>query len=345
VRGDLSQVVLHGDPLEVAYQLGRYRRKKIERRIEHWEKQLRRIYRGRQGERRAKEKAFLERSQSYVAPLLEEIHAMAEGAGVSFSELFRLNLTELGYYVDKCTDLIWPVQHQGKRGILIAHNEDWNPRRNDVFHLKVQLPEVSYQVLAYDGYLPGLSAGMNSHGLIHSVNFLLPKDLRLGVPRIFLARYLVTARGIDDFLNFLKKIPRAFGQAIHLAQGLRYLGLELTARKIARLQPGLPTVHANHYLAKQLRNRQPKPSPSSHFRQGFAEQLMLGNLQNKTGRDLSLVAARKISRRILSDRSGSPFALWRVPNGREETSATLATVLTDSLTLSFVPYRNPLEFR
>jgi hypothetical protein len=328
--------------VDLAYCLGRLRRRKIAERIDYWERYLGRIYRGRQEERRAKERAFLKMAQRHVAPLLEEIYAMAEGAGVSFSALFRLNLTELGYYIDKCTDLIWPVQQGTQRGILIAHNEDWDPRRNDVFHLHVRLPEVSYQVMAYDGYLPGLSAGVNSHGLIHSVNFLLPRNLRLGVPRIFLARYLVTARGIDDFLKLLKKIPRAFGQAIHLAQGEKYLGLELTARQMAKLRPRLPSVHANHYLSKQLAPRQPKPGPSSQFRQGFAEDLLHWNLKNKKGRYFSLVVAQKISRRILSDRSTSPFALWRIPDGKKENSATLATVLMDSLGLSFNPYREPL---
>ena len=326
------------DPIELAYQLGRLRRKKIAERIDFWDRYLTRVYRGRSEEQRFKEKAFLKKSQQYVATLVEEIRAMAEGAGVPFSDLFRLNLTELGYYVDKCTDLIWPVTLQGRRGILIAHNEDWDPKRNDVFHLKVQLPHISYQVMAYDGYLPGLSAGVNSHGLIHSVNFLLPKDLRLGVPRIFLARYLVTAKGIEDFLKFLKKVPRAFGQAIHLAQGPRYLGLELTARHVAKLRPRLPTVHANHYLSKKLSSRQPEPGASSQFRQELAQDLLRRNLKNKKGRYLSLVAARNISRKILSDRSTEPFALWRVPNGREETSATLATVLTDSISLSFLSY-------
>jgi hypothetical protein len=65
-------------------------------------------------------------------------------------------------------------------------------------------------------------------------------------------------------------------------------------------------------------------------------------LKNKKGRYFSLVVAQKISRRILSDRSTSPFALWRIPDGKKENSATLATVLMDSLGLSFNPYREPL---
>src|SRR5262249_22591752 len=110
-------------------------------------------------------------------------------------------------------------------------------------------PDQSYAVLAYDGYLPGLSAGRNSHGLCHSVNYLRPTDYRVGLPRIFITRHLVTARNFRECLGFIQKSRRAFGQAIHLAQGKNYLGLELTSRKIFQLRPSLPTVHTNHYLA------------------------------------------------------------------------------------------------
>jgi len=144
---------------------------------------------------------------------------------VPFPDLFRLNLTELGTFAEKCTDVIFPFEDGKRRGILLAHNEDWDPCRNDVFILKARLPRIQYVILAYDGFLPGLSAGCNSAGLCHSVNYVKPKDFRVGLPRIFPARHLVTSPRLDDVLVFLKNSHRAFGQAIHLAQGSSYWAL------------------------------------------------------------------------------------------------------------------------
>lgn len=268
---------------------------------------------------------------------------MAEGSGTARADLFRLNLTELGAYAEKCTDVALPVSGRGGKGILLAHNEDWNPQRNDVFVLKAKLPGASYLTLAYNGYLPGLSAGLNSFGLCHSVNYLHSKDRRPGLPRIFVTRHLVTAPSPRECLRFIREAPRAFGQAIHLAQGRSYWSLELSSRSWVRRRPSLPSAHTNHYLAPRLTALEAQISGSSRVRLATARKL----LRQLAGR----VDARRIAELVLSDRSGFPHAIWRQADHPDEPSATLAAVFLRSDLLTMEVFRGaptrvrPLKFK
>lgn len=343
-RPPLSVLELTGTATDVAFALGRARRRAIPGRIAHWDRHLAERFAGRRALQKDLERALLREARRQAPRYLEEIHAMAEGAGVGFAALFRLNLTELSVFSEKCTDLILPMRVPGGQRILLAHNEDWDPRRNDCFVLKARLPEVEYAVLAYDGYLPGLSAGMNSFGLAHSVNYLRPKDFRVGLPRIFLARHLVTARDISDCLSFLSGSRRAFGQAIHLAQGSRYLGIELTARHAALRRPRLPACHSNHYLAAALQRFVPRGLPSSLARLRRARQLLREVAPRFAAGPPTPEQARRLARRILSDRESLPWALWREADRPEEGSATLAAVLvgTDRWGLE-IHRRRPVE--
>ena len=245
---------------------------------------------------------------------------MAEGAGVPFADLFRLNVTELNIFAEKCTTLIFPLQTPNGRKILIAHNEDWDPRRNDVFILKAKMPGVSYLTIAYNGYLPGVSSGINSFGLIHALNFVRPRDLRSGLSRIFITRHMVTAPTLADALRWIRNSHRAFGQTIHLAQGSRYIGLELTARQVARLPSPLPLAHTNHYVSKSLLQVATPPGPSTAYRLAAAAALL-----NKNGKKIfSRSGAARLARHILSDRSRWPYSIWREFDSPKDPDATVA---------------------
>ncbi len=337
----LEFLKLAGSPADVAYQLGKRRRSKIAKRVGYWNRQLAKLFQGKSSELKSLETGFYRCAREARSVFLEEIRAMAQGAAQPFKEIFRLNLTELAGYAEKCTDLIARYRTVARSGILIAHNEDWNPRRNDVFLLRADLPELSYATLAYDGYLPGLSAGMNSHGLCHSVNFLRPKDLRIGLPRIFLTRYLLTASSIDDFLRFCRRSNRAFGQAIHLAQRNRYLGLELSARQVILRHPRLPTVHTNHYLAPSLVRSMPPGEENSLIRLRTAKKILQIFLAREELESLTAEKIRRLAIRLLSDRSALPYPIWRRTEDYTGSSATLASALVRTVPLRMEVFRHP----
>ncbi|MDO8643924.1 MAG: C45 family peptidase, partial [bacterium] len=289
-----------------------------------WNRRLARLFQGRQTDQRRLEKDFLKEAVCQAPDLVEEIQAMGEGASVPFKDIFRLNLTELRAWSEKCTTLIFPIQTSQGRKILLAHNEDWDPERNDVFILKVRLPDCSYTVLAYDGYLPGLSSGRNSFGLCHALNYLQPGRIRIGLPRIFLTRRAVTARSIEEVLSYAKKYRRAFGQAIHLAQGSRYLGLEMTATRVNLWEPSLPAIHTNHYLTRPgTANAKSSESSLVRFKRGR-------ELIKQLPKSFSLSEAKNRTRKILSDRATWPYSIWREGDCPEDPGATVASVLLET---------------
>lgn len=326
-RPPLRIIELRGKPLDIAFALGKARRAYIPRRIEFWERHLASQFQGRPTEQRALEAALLREARDQAPYYLSEIRAMAEGADVPFAELFRLNLTELSSFSEKCTDFILPIETPAGPRILLAHNEDWDPRRNDIFLLKARLSELEYATLAYDGYLPGLSAGINSFGLAHSVNYLKPRDFRVALPRIFVTRHILTSPSIRECLRFIGGCRRAFGQAIHLAQYNRYQALELSARKISIRRLQVPQCHSNHYLARKLLKVASPASISSLERLRRGQELLKDFSKKFRSSAPNGYQARHWARKALSDRASLPWALWREADSHEESSATLATVL------------------
>lgn len=339
-RTPLEIIELKGNPVEVAFALGEKRAKTIALRVDYWNAFLAQLYRGKRSLLKSMEKEFLRYAMSASTSYVEEIHAIAEGAGLPFADLFRLNLTELKAFGEKCSTLILPFATPNGRRIMIAHNEDWTPEQNDVFILKVKMPDVSYAILTYDGYLPGLSSGVNSHGLCHAVNYVLAKDIRPATPRGFITRFLVTAKNSKECLDWIRKTKRAFGQSIHLAEKDKYMGIEITAKKIVLRHPALPTLHTNHYLSPVLKTARAIPSENSLLRQKIGTQLLKNKMSKHNPDSLTKKQVTTMARDILSDRSGFPYCLWRDADNPKETSATVATALfsTDSGDLDV--YRN-----
>ncbi len=327
-RTPLTILDLAGDPLDIACQIGKKRKKTIEQRVEFWNREIGLLYRGKKDQLKKLEKEFSGYTAKLAPDYLEEIRAMAEGAGIPFPDLFRLNLTELKAFVDKCTTVITKIKTSAGNRILIGHNEDWDPKRNDVFILKAHLPQLSYLIVAYDGYLPGLSCGFNSYGLVHAINYLPAPDPRPGLPRIFITRHLVTAKNVADCLSWIQKSRRAFGQSIHLAQKDRYLGIELTSQKMALRRPSLPTVHTNHYLAPQLKQPPNLSTLASRTRLQTANNI----LQNKWTQKKSILS-------VLSDRSHPPHSIWREGNLPDDAGATVVSALLQTGSQTMTLYR------
>lgn len=325
------------DAIEAAYLVAKKRKKYIHKAVVYWNQSVAEKFSKKKSLLKDLEAAFLKHAQK-IPQSLAEIHAIAQGANLPFADVFRLNLTELMPFAEKCTTVIVPFVQNKKKHILIAHNEDWDPRRNDVFLLHVTLPTLSYKIIAYNGYLPGLSCGVNSFGLVHAINYVRPTDLRPGAPRIFITRHLVTAEKIPDCLSWIRAHHRAFGQSIHLAQNSRYLGIEITAQKMSLRHPDLPAAHANHYLSPTLKPWAHPASPSSLLRQKRAEEILPSF---PTKKNLSLHQAQKIARTVLSDTQKHPCAIWRHFDPPFEESATLVTAFLSTADRQLAALRGP----
>lgn len=305
-RKPLDIVTLRGSRLELFHALGRSRGRQMAARALAWERRCVDEL-GRNRVRRI-ESEMLGSARNQAPEIVEEIAAMAEGAGTDFLALFRLNITELLYFTEKCTTVV--KKAAGRKALIVGHNEDWDPLRNDVFVLRASMDGMSFMVLCYDGFLPGMSCGINSFGLCHAVNYLPSRARRGGIPRTFVTRRLVSAASVDEAIRWVRRASHTVGQSINLAKGESFVNMEIGPRGIAVRRPTLPYVHTNHYLSRRA-----PVSESSRTR--------LRRVRGLLDRDAS-------AKDILFDTATHPYSVWRNAESEKDSAATLATVIMET---------------
>lgn len=332
-RRPLATFSIRGTPGEIGLAIGRRFRDKIQAAFEIHDRNCRREYRLSTGCLRTAIARASCAARRRFPSYLDEIAGIAEGAGLDFAEVFLLNYIELPAV--ECDEACSTVIVRSNGGILIGHNEDWNPRHNDVYLLHARYPGGDgFECLCYYGILPGMSCGINTHGIAHAVNYLRPSDCRFGVPRVFLTRALLDARSLIFADKLICRRGRGFGQAIHLARGNQYRGYELTAKRIGRLPTGLPNMHTNHYLLGRLKRFESADDlRSTHSRlvEGLAQ------IANACGKQLT----PRFVRSLLSSEESAPFSIWRSGFHKEDHGATLATALIDTANRRFRVWRKP----
>jgi len=186
---------------------------------------------------------------AYVEPyafITDELKGMADGAGVEFEQIARLNMVELNLHqsrIDDCSTFI--IKNETTH--LLAHNED-SIEGHDIFLLRARYPSGT-EILSfcYYGSLVGFSANINSHGLIILCNALHANDKQLGEPKRVFARRLVECHDIDDALEIIKTSTRAQGQNFTFVQHDRIVGVETSATAFSVREISGNEFHCNTY--------------------------------------------------------------------------------------------------
>jgi hypothetical protein len=176
--------------------------------------------------------------------LLEELEGYSVGAGVDFTDLWVLSLEDELYREDKCTTLIT------NKGMLVGHNEDYKDAQEKVCILKKTIRNTIILELYYIHTLGGNSISINSNGYIHAIDSLSQTDVKVGIPKNVVARWISeTSSPYDDFHRF-QKLERASGFCHNLisTKDGEVSCIESTATKERIDNVTLPFVHANHYL-------------------------------------------------------------------------------------------------
>lgn len=204
-------------------------------------------------------------AQERYPEFVEEMEGMAEGAGVSADELSVVNAMEAvttdALHLTKCTSLAVNGERTANGHVLLAHNEDWVPEdESDVYviHATPRNAPV-FLAMTYGGLLPNI--GMNTAGIAQSCDTVYPTDSRIGIPRIFFSRAVLSARTPSEAIRHMVAPLRAAGYNHLLAHESGELyNIEVSARQFAMLysQDGM-LAHTNHYLdpAMQLVEYEP----------------------------------------------------------------------------------------
>ncbi len=202
-------------------------------------------------------KPFQQQARKYFPQYMDELRGIAEGADVSFDELFLSNNREVAnfdpFIVDQYHCTIIGIPHQN--GYFLGHNEDWDASSLSLLYiLDATINGIKIFGLNYANNIIGDSVAVNGFGLVQAINELWQQDDRLGVPKNFVARAVLDCKTLEDVENLMNTVPRAAGYNHVLIQGNRLWNIESSAKEyvIEKVEGG-KYVHTNHYLTELKR--------------------------------------------------------------------------------------------
>ena len=247
-----------------------------------------------------------------------EIEGIADGAGLALDEIFLWNcrgdLRDLDPTLDDagCTTVLLP----GDRAI-IGHNEDGGADLAGLCFLCRAEPDdgPGFTAFCYPGMLPGHAFGVNSLGLVQTINNIRPYDLTIGVPRHVIARAVLDCRNLDEAVALLRRRDRAAGfhHALGQAGDPRLLSVEAPASGCTVVEAQKPMAHANHLVGAAFCEIAQDCQPSSEARQTRADALLAGGASDPLA--------------VLFDRGNPALPILRDGNEAGNAGYTLATAV------------------
>lgn len=267
----------------------------------------------------------------YLPQYLEELEGMAEGSGQPLGKLLVPNCAEeftcpvddgpaaqedppgAGHF---CTAV---AAMTGARH-LVGHNMDWyvvDVDKNVLFDLTT--PDGTRIVtIAGVPYLPIL--GMNSHGIAYVGNSVYCNDGRPGVPNVFVRRWALEARSLEEAAARAAMPVRARGSN-HLIgdRAGRIWDLETSAHGAVLTEHEGFAAHTNHYVAPAMSVYEGSHSLESRARLAFAEAALAGGLA--AGED-----PRALVDAVLRSHHGAPDCVCGHPDDAQPPGEQVMTV-------------------
>lgn len=257
----------------------------------------------------AMQRQVQERHPQYWA----ELEGLSYGLQMPFDDVFLWNCRGdlWAWGPDGCTT----IQQPGKIARL-AHNEDGDPLfagHCAIAHIQAGL-EIGHTAFVYPGSISGHTFGANAAGMCMTVNNLRTLHAKVGMPRMFVTRMLLSLTSIDSAVSYVESIDLAGGFHVTLGQpGQDNLtSIEFASRNTSVIHLTKASGHANHMIHPAMQHQPQIITGSSGFRQARLEQL-LGHDQ-----DIEPLV-------ILFDNQNTEFPIFRQAPDDPDTENTLAT--------------------
>ena len=264
----LKLVSVSGSHREMGQQIGEARADQIHHSIENAHKLFQEAYPKLQLSwkgARIQARKYLPFAEERFPQYVEEMHGIAEGAGVRFDDIAVLNVME-GVTVDalhlsKCTSMALNQERTQDGSVLIAHNEDWVPEDEaDVFFILARpKDEPAFLAMTYGGLLPNI--GMNEMGIAQCCDSTYTTDRRIGIPRVIVSRAVLAARTPGQAIHRALTPRRAAGyNHVLIHESGEIYSVEVSARRFALLYGTKGyMVHTNHYLDREMQKVEMDP--------------------------------------------------------------------------------------
>lgn len=329
---ELKVLALEGGPAERGRQHGETLRPHIHELLDRWAAALDRVYgisQARYIERFFAETRFEDALQRHAPAVLEEVRAIAEGAGASYPALLAWQ------HINEEFWLALPRAGAGEACSTIARSA--GPGRPSLIGQNLDLDQYldGYQILLRsrcdrsDGTILALSVpgmislnGMNSHGFAMCDNALtqLRADVA-GVPIFAIYRLLLESRSLDEALALVRRIPHASGLNWAMGDPTRVAMIERSAGAFVAFGPDDPDAiayHTNHPLKnRDLAPRAAKPTRSTYLRLAALHERLA-----RTGTALTVAAIRE----ALASQDDADYPVSR-SGGRNQEDAQIGFTL------------------
>ncbi len=256
----------------------------------------------------AQSRLYLAHSRAVYPQYIEELEGIAEGAQVSFDEVFLTMCEELweSFAWRGCTDMAARGKATADGSTLIAHTNDLLPKTESMLVLlKVQAgDEPEFLGVSVGGI--AISAGYNAAKISLTGNQLDSNDVRPGVPRLLVVRAILGSKTLSEAMTHCLLPTRASSYNNIIADGSgEVYSMEGSATDMEAIYIKDDILaHANHYTAPSMRRfeRDRSVIANSIIRHNRAEYLLRQHYGKLTP---------ELFRTLLTDHAGYPTSICK----------------------------------
>jgi isopenicillin-N N-acyltransferase-like protein len=191
--------------------------------------------------------------KTHAPRLLAEMEGIAQGAGVTLTEILFLNarteILALGAPAGECTVIGLNSSRTANGHTIIAQSWDWHhslTQTSALFYIKPDNGPTML-ILAEAGQVGKI--GLNEHGVGVVLNILVAGTVEFGIPVHVMLRQIVECQSAKQARDMVMQTPKASASHFLIGDSSGDLyGLELTGQGAAEIKPdnGL-LFHTNHY--------------------------------------------------------------------------------------------------
>ncbi|KAL3854892.1 hypothetical protein ACJMK2_014128 [Sinanodonta woodiana] len=280
-----------------------------------------------------------------------EIQGMSDGSGMSFENLFLLNMAkeiqivhyaEVKHEIHGCSTILLNTPDMK----IMAHNEDCDPMISPyryVVNATVIDPEAKtgtvsnmeeqFTSFSYPGMLPGYAFGYNKHGIVFTINAIHPVKASVGSPPVgLISRAFLSASTVDEVIRLACNEGHGSADAFNV----NVASLNHKEMWSVEVGPGKPeSPFKVTTITEQV--DQDKPCHYYHFNQyqhleGIEQNLSSPSTPARFKRVEKITPPRTIKdvKAILGDTENNKLPIFRRPND-VDLSMTACTVVFDIL--------------
>lgn len=314
-----------GTNYEIGYEMGRHAKSSLHKIVVNLArfKQLKNDW---GNSRRLNE--LMAKTKATFPDYYQELQGISDGSEMTLEDIFLWNcrgdfpkgVTE-NIETAGCTDVLL-AKTDNRKAAIIAHNEDGNVKLGGhcfIVKARIKSKESKDKTIvsfAYPGLLMGHTFGVNSKGLVITINHLPWYKKIDGIPRHFIGRALLDCNEMEDAVRLLKsrRSTGSFNYNIGQAGRDYLLSVETPAGKSDVVKVTKQFAHANHYISPSHKSLLPEEKGSTYYRQKRADKLLQQN---------SLTASHAL--KVLFDNEDKAFPIFRNATGKDLGVKTLAT--------------------